>query len=167
MRVDGFKSIYERLVDCGAQKQGTLLQVDTYFTVQSGRLKLREINGQTCELIYYQRPDTDDSRASLYEIVPLDCDAARKILSILATSIGTRTVVKKERELWLYEDTRIHLDQVEGLGTYVELETVVGDQPEAVAEAEHRTVLQALDLQRCKKCPLSYSDLLETRTTGS
>jgi len=163
VRVDGFENIHKRLIDCGAKKQGTLIQVDTYFTVQSGSLKLREIDEQTCELIYYQRSDIGDSRLSLYEIVPLGCDAAQKMRAILATSVGTRTVVKKDRELWLHENTRIHLDQVEGLGTYIELETVVGDRTEDEARAEHCTVLQALDLQQYEKCPFSYGDLLETQ----
>ena len=116
-----------------------LHQIDTYFHVPVGRLKLREINGTSAELIFYDRPDDPAARVSRYFIVPVADPAALK--SLLAAALGTRAVVRKRRELYRYENVRIHLDAVENLGNFLELEAVLSGH---VGQAESRERLEHL-----------------------
>ena len=90
----------------------------------SGRLKLRENGPGKCELIHYCRTDEAASKVSDYKIVP----GSAELRELLAAALGVRCVVRKLRGLWLWENVRIHLDAVEGLGTFLEFEAVLGEQ---------------------------------------
>ena len=98
-----------------------IVQRDTYFGVGEGRLKLREESPGEAHLIAYARPDDPAVRVSEYRIAPCRPRAAARAL---AASLGVHVVVDKRRRLLLWEDVRIHLDAVEGLGSFVELEAV-------------------------------------------
>jgi homotetrameric cytidine deaminase len=112
----------ERALAAGAEDRGTMRQRDTYFGVRSGRLKLREEEPGGATLIGYERPDDAAERVSSYRLVPVpDPDALRAALEL---ADGIRVVVAKTRRLLLWETVRIHLDDVEGLGSFVELEAV-------------------------------------------
>lgn len=78
----------------------------------------------------------------------------------LQKALTTSVIVKKERILYIFQNTRIHLDRVMGLGNFLELETVISKQKMSQAENKHRAVLRALELDTCEKIPVSYSDLL-------
>jgi predicted adenylyl cyclase CyaB len=107
----------------GARFGGTLKQTDTYLKVRQGRLKLREINRKKLELIYYRRDNVRRNRYSNYTVLELQKKAeAKKVLSSL---FETTVVVKKKRELYLYKNSRIHIDFVAGLGGFVEFEVLV------------------------------------------
>lgn len=107
----------------GARFGGTLKQTDTYFKVKHGRLKLREINQKELELIYYRRENRRRSRYSDYSVIDLQKqEAAKRVLNSL---FETLVVVKKKRELFLYKNSRIHIDFVAGLGGFVEFEVMV------------------------------------------
>lgn len=160
VRVNSLRILREKLVSLGLDKKSTLHQIDTYFQTKKGRFKLREIDSKEFELIYYERPDMSESKVSTYEIISFDEVQAKKIKSILGSVQGMLIAVDKERELWIYKNTRIHLDDVTYLGEYVELETVVKDISMAEAQAEHYEVIGLLDLDQCEKCDVSYSDLL-------
>src|SRR5688572_7566332 len=115
-----------------------LNQQDTYFHVQAGRLKLREVNDTSAELIFYHRPDDPAARVSRYQLVPVPDPQAMKAL--LSAALGVRAVVRKRRELLLYANVRIHLDAVENLGNFVELEAVLSGQngqAESLQRLEH------------------------------
>jgi predicted adenylyl cyclase CyaB len=87
---------------------------------------LREIEGEGAVLIAYQRDDAASARASDYRLVPVpDADGIREAL---AATLGVRVVVRKRRQIFLHHQVRIHLDQVEGLGDFVEFEAVVDAQ---------------------------------------
>lgn len=141
-----------------------LQQRDTYFHVQRGRLKLREVRREGAppqtELIQYLRPDDPDARASDYLVVSVtDPEALREAL---ARALGVRVVVAKRRELYLWRHTRIHLDVVERLGAFVELETVVTDPSfSADARAELAQGAAALGICDPDRVAVSYADLLE------
>jgi predicted adenylyl cyclase CyaB len=107
----------------GAKSGGTLKQTDTYFKVKQGRLKLREINEKELELIYYRRANSHGNRYSDYTVLELQKrEAAKRVLnSLFETSI----IVKKKRELFLYKNSRIHIDTVVGLGGFIEFEVLV------------------------------------------
>ena len=111
-----------RALRAGATDHGVIRQRDTYFAVPQGRLKLREEEPGGARLISYRRPDAADERVSDYRLVPVpDPDGLR---AALAETCGVRVEVVKRRRLLLWERVRIHLDEVEGLGSFLELEAV-------------------------------------------
>jgi adenylate cyclase class 2 len=97
-------------------------QVDTYFATAAGRLKLRESSLSGAQLVPYLRPDAPQARRSDYVVIPLPEPERTKHL--LVELLGVHRIVRKVREIGLFENVRIHLDQVEGLGDFVELEAV-------------------------------------------
>jgi predicted adenylyl cyclase CyaB len=145
----------------------TLHQVDTYFSIPTGRLKLREIDTTSAELIYYDRPDDPAVRISRYHIAPVTDPAALKRL--LSAALGIRAVVRKRRELFLYENVRIHLDTVEKLGNFIELEAVLsGHVGQAESQPRLELVARALDIRPEQRLAGSYGELvLVDRPNGS
>lgn len=133
-----------------AVDHGVLVQRDTYFAVADGRLKLREQVGEPAQLIAYTRSDGARARWSEYSIAAVDPAAARAGRTVVA-------VVSKRRRLLLFENVRIHLDDVDGLGSFVELEAV-GGGAEALAVARERLGIRDADL-----LGVSYADLLRAR----
>ena len=148
----------QHLVDLQAEHRHTMKQLDTYFNVPQGRLKLREIDAHKAELIYYERSDLAESRYSNYQICDIPEPAAFKQIATMAW--GVKAVVEKQRELWRFGDTRIHLDEVTNLGQFVELETVIRNQTEEEAQAEHQLVKDALGIKEEDLISVSYSDLI-------
>jgi len=145
----------------GAHVHSEEAQVDTYFHVPHGRLKLREINGISATLIAYDRPDQEGSRLSSYHLVPVFHTAGLK--AALAAALGVRGVVRKRRTIYLWHNVRIHLDEVEGLGTFVEFEAVLGpDEDEATAEVRLEELGRALAIDATAYLAPSYADLLST-----
>ncbi|HYM57830.1 MAG TPA: cytidine deaminase [Solirubrobacteraceae bacterium] len=112
----------ERALALGASDQGVIAQRDTYFAVPTGRLKLREQEPGGAELIAYERPDEVTVRVSAYRLVPVAHPG--ELRAALEAAAGIRVVVAKQRRLLLWRTVRIHLDDVEGLGPFVELEAV-------------------------------------------
>ena len=141
-----------------AEFSGRLHQIDTYFDVPKGRLKLREVEDYGGTLVYYERPDAAESRYSHYQL----CDIANHapFKQMMSDVLGVKVIVEKNRELWIYGNTRIHLDEVLDLGEFIELETVIRDQSEAEAQAEHNYLKETLHIAAADLIPVSYSDLL-------
>jgi predicted adenylyl cyclase CyaB len=106
------------------KRLGRQHQIDTYFHCRHGRLKLRQIDGLRSELVCYTRPDQDGPKASDYQIAPIAHPETLK--AALAAALGVRTVVEKRREIFLHHNVRIHLDEVVGLGRFIEFEAVLG-----------------------------------------
>lgn len=132
----------------GAEDRGVLRQRDTYFRTRSGRLKLREEEGAAPVLIQYDRPDAAAARESRYRLTRVeDPDELRDSLD---AALGTLVVVDKERHLLLWEGVRIHLDRVQGLGAFVELEGVappgsdLGPEREKVARLQGELGIQEI-----------------------
>jgi adenylate cyclase class IV len=151
----------------GARYEGRLEQVDTYFCVPRGRLKLREISHYapdgrafaSTELIRYERPDGKGARVSVYERTAVaDGESSRRRLE---AAHGVRGCVRKQRALWTLDSTRIHLDEVEGLGTFVELETICSGELGMDERREHDRLWSALGLDSQATVGGSYIDLLE------
>jgi homotetrameric cytidine deaminase len=124
----------ERARALGAEDRGELRQRDTYFAAPNGRLKLREQDPGGAELIAYERPDAADARESRYRIVAVEDPAA--IREALDAALGTVVVVDKRRRLLEWQGVRIHLDDVEGLGAFVELEGVADAASDLRREAD-------------------------------
>jgi homotetrameric cytidine deaminase len=156
----------ERCVALGAEDRGELRQRDTYFAARRGRLKLREQEPGAAELIAYERPDAAEARESRYRIAPVrEPQALREALD---AALGTVVVVDKRRRLFLWEGVRIHLDRVEGLGAFVELEGVAADGSDLAREADQVGRLRAeLDIGDAALEAASYSDLLRGVGVGA
>ena len=120
----------------GAADEGVLEQRDTYFAAREGRLKLREERGRPAQLIAYARADEAAARTSAYHLVDVPDPAVAA--AALEAALGVTVVVAKRRRLLLWEGVRIHLDEVDGLGSWVELEAVAA--PGSDLRAEHETV---------------------------
>ncbi len=101
---------------------GILHQTDTFFTTPRGRLKLRETDDEAV-LIPYLRKNQKGPRSSDYVLLPVEDPMLTH--RILEEMFGVRSVVEKTRRIWFYENVRIHLDEVEELGHFIELEGVV------------------------------------------
>ncbi len=155
---DSLNLLRQRLDNLQAEHRRTMKQIDTYFNVPQGRLKLREINTHEAELIYYERSDLAESRYSNYQICDIPEPVAFKQIATMA--LGVKGVVEKQRELWMFGDTRIHLDEVKDLGQFVELETVIHSQTEAEAQTEHQLVKDTLGIKEEDLVSVSYSDLI-------
>lgn len=141
----------------GATYQREVRQTDTYFNVSSGRLKLRQNVPGNSELIFYHRADMPESRGSDYEIVPASPELAR----LLSDALGVCIVVTKSRTLWLWHNVRIHLDEVDHLGTFIEFEAVLNDVHDdtdghrKIVELQHAFCIRESDFVAC-----SYRELL-------
>ena len=146
-----------RALRAGATDHGVIRQRDTYFAVPQGRLKLREEEPGGARLISYRRPDAADERVSDYRLVPVaDPDGLR---AALAETCGVRVEVVKRRRLLLWETVRIHLDEVEGLGSFLELEAVA--EPDSDLSSERARVAHlraALDIADAALQAGSYAD---------
>jgi len=114
-------------------------QCDTYFHCASGRLKVREIEGRPAQLIWYQRADQTEAKRSDYRLVELSDGPG--LIAALAAAMGIRAVVRKRRRIYLHRNVRIHLDEVDGAGSFLEFEAVLSDPPD---ESESRRLLDAL-----------------------
>ena len=149
----------ERALQAGARDEGLLRQRDTYFTVPHGRLKLREEDPGGATLIAYDRPDAASARVSSYRLVPVaDPESLR---DALAAANGIDVVVVKRRHLLLWESVRIHLDEVRGLGSFLELEAVA--QPGSDLTREREQIIQlreALEIRDAALREGSYADAL-------
>ena len=143
----------------GAVTQGMEKQTDTFFRTPRGRLKLRESDRRGATLIPYLRPDRPQARQSDYVVLPVDDPAAAK--RILSEALGVLAVVKKQREVLLLDNVRIHLDRVEGLGCFIELEAVMDRAADPAAEdAKVRALMAKLGIQDHQVQARAYVDLL-------
>ncbi len=136
-----------------------LVQTDTFFNISNGRLKLREQKGGGDYLIFYRRPDGKGPKASTYTLLPLKGPARTR--RALARLLGALKTVRKRRLVCHAGRTRIHLDEVSGLGRSLELEVVLkpGESP-AKGRREAAALMKALGIRRSDLVAGAYADLL-------
>jgi adenylate cyclase class IV len=162
-RIDSFEA---RLPHARALADGApemIEQDDTFFAVALGRLKLRQFADGSAELIHYHRPDVPEARASDYVRVPVPDAAALR--EALARGCGVLGRVRKCRLLLRVGPTRVHLDRVEGLGDFIELEVVLhegqsDDEGRVIAEQ----LMQRLGLGDAPRLAGAYLDLGRANT---
>jgi len=154
--LSGIRQHVEAVADQGPTE---LHQVDTFFGCSTGRLKLREFGGSPAELIYYRRSNIAGPKESSYFVTPMpDPEKMRQILDAANGRLG---IVKKRRLLYLIGQTRVHLDKVEGLGSFVELEVVLQDHQttdDGVVIAQD--LMKQLDIREDQLVDTAYFDLL-------
>ncbi len=149
----------ERVLLLSTQPVVTLVQEDWFFHSKTGRLKLRRINKEKSELIYYKRPDIAGPKTSEYLIVPVNDDVGLR--TILTQTNGLRGVVQKTRHLYWIDQTRLHLDMVKDLGTFVELEVVLkAGQSREEGKALLDCLLNTLNIADLHFIEQAYIDLL-------
>lgn len=153
--IDSFDKIKNILIENKAEDKGLLIQKDTYYKYDKGLLKLREQNG-SFQLIKYNRDETGKDRWSNYELLFIEGENVEEYLSEI---LATECVVEKNRELFLYDNTRIHLDTVKNLGLFLELETLVFDDYED-AKSRFDNVVNLLGLNTSAQIRNSYRDLI-------
>jgi predicted adenylyl cyclase CyaB len=159
--LDSFSPIVKILQKEKAKCEAILNQIDTYYNYPKARLKIREISNEFFEIILYRRPDKKSSKISNYEVTKLGDQKTKDLIKkIFAGLFGEKVIIKKKRELWLCKNTRIHLDRVDKLGNFLELETVVNKISFVQAQSEHKEVIKLLHLEKYSKISKSYSDLL-------
>ena len=135
-------------------------QEDTFFHVPKGRLKLRQLAPDFGQLVYYQRADASGPKRSNYHIFETGDPAALK--TTLSLALGVRGVVRKTRYLYIVGQTRVHLDEVEGLGEFMELEVVLRPgQTDAEGQAIARDLMTRLEVREEDLLEGAYMDLLE------
>lgn len=161
-RVADPAALYPRALALATAPEQRLEQDDEFFRVPTGRLKLRRYADGSAELIHYQRGDGPEARASDYVRVPLvEGDTMRALLLCTLGADASLGRVRKRRTLVMHGRTRIHLDQVEGLGDFMELEVVLGaGEADAAGAAEAETLVRQLGLADAPRVAGSYFDLL-------
>ena len=159
-RVADLPAVRARAARLATQRVGVDRQVDTYFRTAAGRLKLRESSLSGGQLVPYLRPDEPGPKRSDYAVVPVA--EPGRVRELLARLLGVHRVVRKTREIFLVGNVRVHLDEVEGLGSFVELEAVFDGSPgvEAVERAKVARLLRELGVRDEDLVAGSYETLL-------
>jgi adenylate cyclase, class 2 len=136
-------------------------QTDTYFDVPSGRLKLRHGNVER-NLIFYRRGDSASPKRSDVWLAP--CPDPKALLALLTEAFGIRCVVKKRREIYFHGRTKIHIDEVPGLGSFVEVEVMASDN--SANQEDMRKIcdewMSRFGVRDDDLISSSYSDMIES-----
>ena len=143
-----------------ARRVGEDRQTDTYFNVPEGRLKLREGNIENT-LIFYRRTNMAGPKKSEVLLYRVDPDPDLK--EVLTASLGVKVVVAKRREIWFDGNVKIHLDDVDGLGLFLEIEAIDSDgsRDEAELTMQCRHFMDLFEISEQDLIEISYSDLLD------
>jgi adenylate cyclase len=162
-RVGDLESLRARVEAIADSGPVIIHQVDTFFNCRHGRLKLREERGENGQLIFYVRPDSREPAESLYSLTEVPDSLG--LLQVLSKAMGVKIVVNKVRTLYRIGRTRVHLDQVEGLGTFMELEVVLGPD-ESLSEGTDiaRDLMDRLGIGGEDLVEAAYADLLQDHT---
>ncbi len=159
-RVRDLEAVRARAAALATAAPEHLEQEDTFLACSKGRLKVRRLADGRGEVIFYRRPDAAGPKESRYVVAP--APDAKLLVEALAAAYGVRGVVRKAREVQHVGATRVHLDRVEGLGDFVELEVVL-EPGQAVAEGtrEAERLMEALGVPREGLVEGAYLDLQE------
>jgi len=161
-RARDFEEIRRRAESLSDTSVEVILQEDTFFYTERGRLKLRILVLNRGQLIYYTRPDQEGPKRSEYHIY--ETADPENLKRVLGHAYGIRGVVRKTRYLYLVGQTRVHLDDVEGLGQFMELEVVMGEeQSDAEGQSIAEDLMSRLGVERGDLLEGAYMDLLESR----
>lgn len=159
-RVHDLEALRQRVEALSDTPVQIIDQLDTFYLSPKGRIKLRVLAPDRCELIQYTRADDATAKTSTYDIVRSDDPAS--FSRILESALPIRGVVTKRRYLYLIGETRVHLDEVEGLGTFMELEVVLSKgQTSKYGESIAKDLMAELGIQSEDLVSGAYIDLME------
>jgi len=158
-RVENVATLIPRVAGFASEGPLEIAQDDTFFRCDTGRLKLRAISNEYGELIFYRRVNQAGPKESFYLRSPTSSpETLRESLSLAYGQIGR---IRKYRTLFLVGRTRVHLDRVEGLGHFLELEVVlVDDEPTDSGVREARELMDRLGIQPDQLIEGAYLDLM-------
>lgn len=147
------------LLDQQAELRGTDQQTDTYFNVPYGRLKLREGVIEN-NLIFYKRDNQAGPKQSDFRLVKVEDAAGLK--AALTDALGQKVVVKKQREIWYINNVKFHIDEVPGLGSFIEIEAgnLLADLSREQLQEQCDFYMNAFGIKSDDLVEVSYSDLL-------
>ena len=162
-KVDNLEPIRRKLRVLKAKHAGTFQQSDIYFDVPKGRLKLRQINSEKTQVIYYERENISKPRRS--DVFVLEFPESRAFTALLKKILEVKATVKKTREIYRHQRTQVHLDTVDSLGCYVEFERKT---PNTLKEVEKNIkllekLMATLEINPENLEKLSYSDLINLK----
>ncbi|WP_334188151.1 class IV adenylate cyclase [Noviherbaspirillum sp.] len=163
--VDDLRALAGHAARIASQGPQEIRQDDTFFRCDTGRLKLRDFGDGTGQLIFYQRQDRQGPKESFYVLSETASpDSLRETLSLAYGQVGR---VRKKRLLYMVGRTRVHLDDVEGLGNFMELEVVLQDGDDIDAGMrEADALMQRLGIDRSHLIEGAYIDLLNRRQSS-
>jgi predicted adenylyl cyclase CyaB len=161
-RIRDMEAVRRRVAGICDGPPESLEQTDTFFPVRAGRLKLRELSTTRAELIYYTRSDVPGPKASEYERASIaDGPALRRLL---AAALGVRGEVRKRRLVYRLGRTRVHLDEVQELGDFLELEVELNaEEPTGTGVEEAHRLMRLLGIGEDALVAEAYVDLLDGR----
>lgn len=150
--------IREYLQKAGADFKGTDVQTDTYFKVPSGRLKLRQGKIEN-NLIWYERPNQEGPKQSDFMLTAVQDGEALK--AILQKALGVKVTVTKTREIYYIDNVKFHIDELEGLGSFVEIEAgnKLADVPVEKLDEQCRFYMEEFGIKEVDLLSHSYSDM--------
>ncbi len=158
-RVGDLEKREQKLLSLNPFFKGEDHQIDTYFNVPKGRLKLREGNIENA-LIYYERPDVADAKQA--DIILYKHSPEKSLKDILTKVHGIKTIVEKTRRIYYIENVKFHFDIVNNLGTFIEVEAI--DETGEISAEELREQCDVyysfFELDAADYISKSYSDLL-------
>lgn len=142
-----------------AEFKGTDEQTDTYFNVPNGRLKLREGNIEK-NLIWYERSNKTGPKDSHFQLVKVE--DYRGLKELLLKSNGIKIVVRKKREIYYINNVKFHLDEVPGLGSFVEIEAgnILADLSQVHLKEQCNFYMKEFGIKDTDLIDVSYSDML-------
>lgn len=159
-RIRDFADLKRRAEAISDSHLEVIPQEDTFFVTPKGRLKLRILAPDRAQLVYYERPDWDGPKRSDYFI--FNTNDPENLKTALSLALGIRGVVRKTRYLYMVGQTRVHLDDVEGLGQFMELEVVLRDgQSDDEGQAVANDLMKKLGIEPTDLIEGAYMDLLE------
>ena len=163
-RCDNPEHIRQVLEDCSAEFKGVDHQVDTYFEVPKGRLKLRQGNIEN-SLIFYNRPNDAGPKRADVSLFRTDTPGGAQLHETLTGALDTLVVVDKQREIYFIDNVKFHIDNIEGLGSFVEIEALDKDGTLGLEKlrAQCNYYIKLFDIQQNDLIDVSYSDLLLER----
>ncbi|MFZ1289098.1 MAG: class IV adenylate cyclase [Melioribacteraceae bacterium] len=156
IKLESFNEILVRISRIHIIEKNTISQKDIYYKVKNGLLKLRSYNNNY-ELIKYNRNEQNGERWSEYSVLKLSGESVENYFNDL---FDLEIIVEKVREIFIYKNTRIHLDEVKNLGKFLELETVVKNISQDEAKLEFEKVVKLLNLDVKNQIRKSYRDLI-------
>ncbi|XP_060531257.1 adenylate cyclase CyaB [Cylas formicarius] len=145
-----------------AGSEGTLIkQHDTFYNAPNGRLKLRRME-QGAEIIYYHRPDVEGPKLSSYEKSAVASENVESLHRVLDKALGSKVHVKKTRYLYIVGQTRVHIDHVEGLGDFMELECMLNDD-QSLDDGQKivQNIMNSLGIAESDLLSGAYADMLQ------
>jgi predicted adenylyl cyclase CyaB len=161
-RVHDFAALQGRAQALSDTPVQTIQQEDVFFNSPQGRLKLRILAPERAQLIYYERRDQGGPKRSDYHL--FQTDDPDNLRTTLSLAYGVRGTVRKTRCLYIIGQTRVHLDEVEGLGQFVELEVVMAaGQSDAQGQVIAEDLMRKLGIRPGDLLEGAYMDMLEKR----